>query len=76
MNQFSRKTREYLTGTTNSAGYVSTILELIPVRPPEPVNLRRDSPSSETAKAIKDTLAGKDVIRCESADEMFQKLGI
>ncbi len=33
-------------------------------------------PNKETAKAIKEARAGKDVVVCKDAEDMFKKLGI
>ena len=33
-------------------------------------------PNEETARAIKEARAGKDVVVCKDAEDMFQKLGI
>jgi DNA-damage-inducible protein J len=33
-------------------------------------------PNKKTEKVFNDTDAGKNLIRCESADDMFEKLGI
>jgi len=46
------------------------------LNPLEPIDVDRRVPNDETAKVIKHALAGKNVVRCESADDMFRNLGI
>lgn len=33
-------------------------------------------PNKETAKAIKEARAGKNIVKCKDADDLFDKLGI
>jgi len=62
--------------TTNTATVTTFVVPFVALNPPQPIEVDRRVPNDETAKVIKDSLAGKNVVRCESADDMFRKLGI
>jgi hypothetical protein len=76
MSRLSSKNLDYMAYTANSTGYICSVIEFVRVYPPEPIHPRDEQPNSRTAKAIAETMAGKDVVQCESANEMFRKLGI
>ncbi len=76
MSQALRSNFRDWTSTTNSAMVTVFPIEFIALNPPEPIRAHDRVPNAETETAIRDTLAGKDVVRCESASEMFRKLGI
>jgi antitoxin component of RelBE/YafQ-DinJ toxin-antitoxin module len=76
MNALHPVQRTWLCDTTNSTGFINRYITLARVIPPEPIRPREEVPNATTAKAIEDTLADKDVVRCESANEMFRNLGI
>jgi hypothetical protein len=46
------------------------------LEPPEPIGHHAPVPTELTAKVLRDTLAGKDLVHCDSAADMFRKLGI
>ncbi len=76
MAQVIKPGPELMHCTTNGATYVSFPLRFDRLDPPEPISMDRSTPNAETVKAIEDTLAGRNVVRCESTEEMFRKLGI
>ncbi len=59
-------------------GAVSSWTGISNVVGPEDILLGRTEPepSEKTAQVIRDARAGKDVVHCENADEMFSKLGL
>ncbi len=76
MAQIIKPSPDLMHSTTNGTTYMNVPIRFDRLDPPEPIAADRRTPNAETIKAIEDTLAGKNVVRCTSADDMFRKLGI
>ena len=76
MSQMRKYIADLSYSTTNGTGYMNSPAQFVRLNPPEPIAKDRRMPNAETIKAIEDTLAGKNVVQCESPDDMFRKLGI
>ena len=76
MNHITRAPRECFASTGNSTGIVGNVIDLIRVYPPEPIKSQQETPNDVTIQAMTDVRAGKNLVRCKSADDMFRKLGI
>jgi hypothetical protein len=71
----------HLTVGTSKIGFEAAkhLLTGKPLRRPNrirPLGPEHRKPNQKTVEAIENTLAGKDVVDCDSADDMFGKLGI
>jgi antitoxin component of RelBE/YafQ-DinJ toxin-antitoxin module len=76
MSQVAKTIQGRLPFTSNSTGVFTLSFQLVALDPPEPIKSSREVPNKKTVKAIEDALAGKNVVRYKSADDMFRKLGI
>jgi len=76
MSQIARNDPRDWGSTTNSAAVAVVPIQLIALNPPEPIMADSETPNDVTIQAMKDVRAGKNLIRCDSVDDMFRKLGI